>query len=119
MALLSRLPPVGMKLAISLVRWADGWGALPARFVRFDPMFASVFLANLGSVGLDAAFHHLYEYGNIPIFCALGRVREQPSPTVMVRWTLDERVEDGLYATRALERFRQRVEDPDGEGAEP
>jgi hypothetical protein len=103
------LPPLLLgPLARLLVR-LDHWGLLPGFFMRSDPMFASVFVANLGSVGLDAAFHHLYEYGNIPIFLVMGRIREH---RVTFRWSFDDRVEDGLYCARSLERFRARVEDP-------
>ena len=49
---------------------ANAWRLLPRAFVDGDPFFASAFVTNLGSVGLDAAYHHLYEYGTIPIFCA-------------------------------------------------
>jgi hypothetical protein len=42
----------------------------------------------------------------------------QPDGTVAVRkqfllrWTLDERIEDGLYCARALELVRTRLENP-------
>ena len=49
---------------------------MPRFFVDGDPMFASIFFANLGSIGMDAPRHHLYEYGNIPLFCAVGTARD-------------------------------------------
>ena len=35
-----------------------------------------VLVANLGSIDMDAPFHHLYEWGNIPLFCAVGRASD-------------------------------------------
>lgn len=118
------LPGIGRRAALGLIRRADALGMLPAWYVDPDPMYASAFLANLGSVGLDAGFHHLYEYGTASLFCAIGRVRQSPSPAgngtghpeVVLRLTFDERVEDGLYARRSLERFREVLEDPDALG---
>lgn len=95
---------------------------LPKPFIEGDPFFASAFVTNLGSVGLDGAFHHLYEYGTIPIFAALGRVHdtveaEAGEPvvrrTATIRFTYDERVEDGLYAAGAIADFQRFVERPD------
>jgi hypothetical protein len=109
-----KLPAPLLRLGTRLVRWLDGRNLLPARFIAEDSLFASVFVANLGSVGLDAAFHHLYEYGTIPIFVTVGQVG--PRPVVLsdghvgardvfaLRYTYDERIEDGFYAARALER---------------
>jgi len=84
-------------------------GLAPRSLVESDPMYASAFVANLGSVGIDAAYHHLYEHGNCPLFVTIGRVVDGK---LTIRYTFDERVEDGLYCARALQLFAQRVEDP-------
>lgn len=117
------LPGVARRAALAAVRTADAFGALPRWFIDGDPMFASAFLANLGSIRLDAAFHHLYEYGSIGLFCVIGPATEVPvvggdgqwssRPRVTLRLTYDERLEDGFYAHRSLERFQQLLEDPD------
>lgn len=101
----------------------DEWGLLPGFFIRDDPMFASVFIANLGSLKMDAGFHHLYEYGNIPIFVTLGQIKESHSLTkdgsvqtqslMTIRYSFDERIEDGLYCLQSLGRFQEILEDPE------
>jgi pyruvate/2-oxoglutarate dehydrogenase complex dihydrolipoamide acyltransferase (E2) component len=78
-------------------------------------------IANLGSIDLDAGYHHLYEYGNIPMLIMAGRNKEevvvgkdgQPEvrPMMTLRYSFDERIEDGLYGARALEMMK-RIEDP-------
>jgi hypothetical protein len=114
LALLLRLPPTLRRAAVLAVNRVDALGLLPKSWVEPDPFFASVFVTNLGSIGIDAAFHHLYDYGNIPIFCAIGRVTydDRGVPWVTLRFTYDERVEDGFYAARALDLLRGYVEDP-------
>jgi hypothetical protein len=115
------LPPVGVRALMVLARAADAVGMLPRAFIDNDPMYASMFIANLGSLKMDAAYHHLYEYGNIAVFCVIGRTKDVPvvvdgklttQPTVTLRFSYDERVEDGLYAQRALQLLREWVEDP-------
>jgi len=119
-----RIPLFLLGPLVRFVMWLDRVNFLPYAFFKQDPMFASVFVANLGSIKLDAAFHHLYEYGNVPIFVTIGRTIETPfvrpdgtlgtRRELLLRWTLDERIEDGLYCARALDLVRERVENPEG-----
>lgn len=118
-----KLPAPLLRLAIKLQRVFDGWNLLPKSLIQDDPLYASAFVANLGSVGLDAAFHHLYDYGSIPIFATMGRVhravvvRDDGSvgshEVFQMRYTYDERVEDGFYAARALEHVAATLADPE------
>jgi pyruvate/2-oxoglutarate dehydrogenase complex dihydrolipoamide acyltransferase (E2) component len=84
-------------------------------------MYASLFLANLGSAGISDAYHHLYEYGTVSLFGAMSAVR--PTPLVegdrlvvgeglSVRWTFDERIHDAFYAARSLIIVQRVIEDP-------
>lgn len=114
-AFLLRLPPPLVRAAMALHRGLDALGLLPRAMIESDPMFASVFVANLGSVGLDAGYHHLWEHGNCPLFCVVGRLRENAdgARVATLKWTFDERVEDGLYCARSLERLRELIENPE------
>jgi hypothetical protein len=117
------LPAPLLRVGVKLLRWLDRWNLLPGSFIHPDPMYASMFVANLGSVGLEAAFHHLYEWGNCPFFAALGKSKtvmtpEGPRRVCTVRYTFDERVEDGLYCATALELVKQRVESPESDRVE-
>jgi hypothetical protein len=121
-SLVMRLPGPVIRLAVWLAKALDAWNLLPAFFTRDDPMFASVFLANLGSAGLSDAFHHLYEYGTTAMFGALSAPARMPfveqdavvaREGVGVRFTFDERINDGFYAARSLAIARRIVEDPE------
>jgi hypothetical protein len=122
LGLLFLLPGFLVSAVVSLFMKLDHWGLMPGFVLRQDPMFASMFIANLGSIGMDAGFHHLFEYGNIPIFLTVGQSRTELKPTaeggvearpvMVLRYSFDERVEDGLYCARALELFKGFVEDP-------
>jgi hypothetical protein len=117
-----RLPGPLLRLAVRAQRVLDGWNLLPPSLTRDDPLYASAFVANLGSVGLDAAYHHLFDYGTCPIFVTMGRVHRTPvvrddgsvgsHEVFTLRYTYDERIEDGFYAARALERLAACLADP-------
>lgn len=111
-----------LKRMMGALAWLDGLNLIPNAMIRQDPMYASMFLANLGSIGLDAPYHHLYEYGTIPLFVVLGKIKKAPVVTAddqlavgkvaEVRYTFDERITDGYYAARSLELFESLIADP-------
>ena len=123
LSLVLMLPAFLLRWLVRLQQWAYDVNLLPQALIRPDPMYASMFVANLGSLKLKAAYHHLYEYGNIPLFAVVGAMErvvaldEQGNVTARtvaeIKWSLDERTEDGLYCAQSLELVRQLVEDPE------
>lgn len=127
LGLLMRFPGFVRRIVMAAIRGLDRLGMLPRGYIEKDPMYTSTFFANMASIGMPPVYHHLYEYGTGGIFCSLGRpVAEPGSPTsgtdrrrvMEVRFTFDERVEDGLASWYALRRFKQVVEDPESAGLE-
>src|SRR5262245_22013302 len=121
LGILLALPGFLLALLIGLMKRLYGWGLAPRSLVDSDPMYTSAFVANLGSLKIDAAYHHLFEHGNCPLFVTIGQVHHMPDvvdgqialqPQVTSRYTFDERVEDGLYCARSLQLLARRVEDP-------
>lgn len=101
----------------------DYHNALPGPLRDAIPLYTSVYLVNTGSIGIDAPFHHLYEWGSASVFVAIGRVapaavvdedgRVVARDRVTIRFTLDERASDGFYFARTAEVFRRLVEEPE------
>jgi len=121
LAVFLRLPQLLLAASVALLRWLDDHGLAPRALIGDDPMYTSAFVANLGSLGIDAAYHHLFEYGNCPLFCTVGRVMAIPMvvdgaveirPSLQLRYSYDERIEDGFYAASALAKMRSWIEDP-------
>ncbi len=124
LGLILAMPGPVVRFLMWLARSLDAWNLMPGAMIRTDPMYASVFIANLGSVKLEAPYHHLYEWGNVPIFAAIGAVKKVPvvtpdgtsvAPTTVcdVHYSFDERIEDGLYCATSLESIKRMVEDPE------
>jgi hypothetical protein len=125
LGLLLFFPGFVRRIIMAVVRNADRLGFLPRGFIDRDPMYTSTFFANMASLGMPPVYHHLYEYGTCSVFGSIGRpVAEPGSPTsgpdrrrvMTVRWTYDERGDDGLNAWYALRRFKQVIEDPEASG---
>lgn len=114
MSLLLRLPGPLIRVALGLARLADRFGWLPRRIIDADPLYASLFLANLGSIDYPAGFHHLWEYGTTSMFGVMGRIERgaDGARKFEMAWTYDERIEDGLYSYYTLGMIRDWIEDP-------
>jgi hypothetical protein len=111
-----RLPAWMTRIFIWLLHQANQLGALPRSVLDDDPLCTSCFVANLGSVNMEAGYHHLWEYGTCSIFVMLGAIHERADgKRVMVtKYTYDERIEDGLYGGLTMEAIKDGVENPEG-----
>jgi len=106
--------------------WLDNHNLLPYSVTESDPNWSSIFLANVGSFGLNPPFHHLFERGNCPVFMAVGKVRDENrlvaasdgSPKIethkilRINYSFDDRIADGVYLGKALELMRGYIESP-------
>ena len=123
MAFVLKLPRLVLKAIVALLRALDYLNLMPRSMIDADELYSSVFLANLGGVGLDAPLHHLYDWGTIPIFTVVGKIEKVPvvneagqieaRDILPLRWTFDERVADGYYAAGSLDMVRDFVLDPE------
>lgn len=114
MAVALRFPPSLIRLGVWLLQRANELGMLPRSMIDPDPLFTSIFVANLGSVGLDAGYHHLWQYGTCSIFGVMGRVKRRPDGRryIEVQYSYDERMEDGLYGAKSMEIIKGYIENP-------
>ncbi|PID35623.1 MAG: hypothetical protein CR993_09260 [Rhodobacterales bacterium] len=122
MALLSYLPRWIVPLLVKLQRFAEYINIFPRSLVDNDPLYASLMISHLGTIGINAAYHHLYEHGTIPIFVTIGKRRMKPvvmadgsieaRPIVTARYAFDERIADGFYAARAIDLVQKFMENP-------
>ncbi|MBU0935193.1 MAG: 2-oxo acid dehydrogenase subunit E2 [Spirochaetes bacterium] len=121
---LAKLPDFLLRLLIGGMNWLDSKNLMLPSLIESDPMWCSVFLTNVGSFGLDAPYHHLFERGNCPIFLAVGKVRKQAvlqddgsltqRKILVLRYSYDERVAEGVYMGRTLDLVRTLIENPAG-----
>lgn len=115
------LPRPLLRFFVRLLRWLDDANLLPGMFIKGDGMYTSMFIANLGSLGMKPGYHHLYEWGNCPLFMMAGRVEERPAvvdgqvvaqKTLHIRWSYDERIDDGLNSRYGMDAVRRVLENP-------
>jgi len=118
----------------NLFRVLDRFNIAPRRMIEADPLFSSVYFANLGSIGLDPPYHQLYDWGTASVFMVVGRIFQKDAPRsgdeprgngagrrhfVTVKFTVDERIADGLYFAHAVSLFQRLVSRPESLEAAP
>lgn len=129
LTLSTRFPHFIRRILAGVYRATDQMNLLPRRLIESDPMFATVFVANLGSLGLDRTWHHLYEHGTCSLFAVLGKQRKDliadsrgrpvSCDVLTIRWSFDERITDAYYCALSLDLVRRIVEDPAQYAGEP
>jgi hypothetical protein len=117
----------GLPGAKAFASWAfralDRFNIAPARMIANDPLYTSAYFANLGSLGLETPYHHLYEWGTASLFVVLGRMFQKEVPRaggppasrhfINMKVTVDERIADGIYYAHASSLFARLLSHPE------
>jgi len=121
MYVLSKIP--GAYAVVSnLFRLLNRLNIAPRAMLKSDPLFTSVYVANLASLNLTTPFHHLYEWGTASLFFVMGRMERRKEAqadgsvrdrhVMNVKVTLDERISEGLYFAHAVDLFKRIMDEP-------
>lgn len=123
MDLFTKLPRWLMRIVMKILFLLDYYGRVPLSLVKADPNHASVFLTNLGSIGLSADYHHLFNWGTCSIFVVVGERKWEPvfardgsyemHEVVDIAITLDERIADGYYYARTIQLIKYLLQNPE------
>ncbi|MFQ8765473.1 MAG: hypothetical protein ACLR8U_02310 [Oscillospiraceae bacterium] len=121
--LLSLIPGIVFKFVVWLLKVADYFGLLPKFLLEVSPFHGSIFFTSMGSLGIPPIVHHLYDFGNLPVFCAFGckyRKNEIDMEGNLVQrkyidFTVntDERICDGFYFATALKHMKKLLQHPE------
>jgi len=121
--LIMSVPGFMVKFLVWLLKSLDYIGLMPKIINEVSPFHTSVFVSNLGSVGIQPVYHHLYEFGTTSIFIVFGmkskeKVLNSDNEVVEKKYvrlcvTTDERIADGLYFASAFKMYRNLIKNPE------
>ena len=116
------IPGLLLKFLVSVLQVLDYFGLLPRALTRLSPFHGSLYITSMASLGIPPIYHHLYDFGNVPVFCSFGkkrRVYETLRDGTVVRrkyidcnYVTDERIVDGFYFASALRYLHGLLDDP-------
>ena len=117
------VPGLFLKFTVWLLKLLDYFGLLPKFLVELSPFHGSLFFTSMGSLGIPPIYHHLYDFGNLPVFGAFGMKRKAneilDDGTVVqrkyidVKFVLDERIVDGYYYATFFKYYKRLLAHPE------
>lgn len=120
--LLNYIPGLLLKFVVWLLNLLDYFGLVPKALLAVSPFHGSLYITSMGSLGIPPIFHHLYDFGNVPVFCSFGakqkRYELQADGTVAEHkyidytFVTDERICDGFYYASALKLIKSYLRNP-------
>ena len=123
MATLNKIPRPLLRFVVSILVWMQYHDILPEAVRAVDPYRATVFISNLGSIKLEASYHHLVNWSLNSIFVLANRMHKMPffnddgtyemKDGMTFGFTIDERIADGFYFGKSLNLFKNILAHPE------
>ena len=117
------IPGILKKFVFWLLKLLDYFGFLPEALLEVSPFHGSIFFTSMASLGIPPVYHHLYDFGNLPVFLCMGdkyKKKEQKDDGSFetrkyMKYTVvsDERICDGFCYSRALKAFKRYLQHPE------
>ena len=123
MTKLLKLPRWMLRIIVNILFALDRNGKVPYDLIKADPNYSSIFMTNLGSIGMDSGYHHLNNWGTNSFFVMIGKKHLAPEwhedgsctvrPVISLGLTLDERIGDGYYYAGTVRLLHKILENPE------
>ena len=119
---LSLIPGVAIRLAVKFLTFLDKHGIMPKSIIEASPFHTSVFLTNVGSLGIDSIYHHLYNFGTTSMFFAMGKKKKSyvydddeihEEKCITLAFVGDERICDGYYYATSFKQLSKYLKKPE------
>lgn len=120
--ILSFLPRWIFRFAVNLLYFLDYFDWIPAFLLDLSPFHCSALITSMGSLGIKPIYHHLYNFGNAPMFISFGTTRNEyendnkgdikHNRYLDLKFTLDDRICDGQYYASAMHALVNYIKHP-------
>lgn len=119
---LDKIPDWLLRKVVRFLKFLDRHNMMPYPVIKASPFHASAFVTNMGSLGINAIYHHIYNFGTVGIFLAIGRKNKSlkmvkgevvEEKTLKLAFVSDERICDGYYYATALKQFFRYLKRPE------
>ncbi len=121
--IVSAIPGLLCRWAIKFLNGLDYFGIMPKSLIKVSPFHGSMIITSMGSLGVNPVYHHIYDFGNLPLFISYGakqrecKLNEDGSiekiKYIDIKFVMDERICDGFYYASAINLMKKLVENPE------
>ncbi len=120
---ITKIPGFIFRFGMWLLRGLDYMRCLPRALLRVSPFHGSMIITSMGSLGIPAIYHHLYNFGTLPIFISYGSIfsadaikrdgTRERHHFVTFKVVTDERICDGYYYASAFKKIKRYLLHPE------
>ena len=124
-----KAPRFLLRFALTILRIMDYFGWLPQSLLDASPFHGSMIITDLGSLRIGPVYHHIYNFGTLPVFISFGAKRHAyeldrhgnmvDRKYVDCKFVMDERTVDGHYYAQFLQAIRYLFQHPEVVEAPP
>ena len=117
-----KFPRLLFRWTVRLINVLDYWGLCPKALMDALPFWGSMIITSMGSLGIKPIYHHLYNFGNLPVFVSYGTKRRvyeldrkgnvTQKKVIDMKVVTDERICDGFEYATAFKYWRRHIENP-------
>lgn len=119
---LSLVPDFVLRWAVKFLWFLDKHGLMPKAIIDASPFHTTAFLTNVGSLGIDSIYHHLYNFGTTSMFFSMGKKKKsyiyeddeiQQEKCITIAFVGDERICDGYYYASSFKLLSKYLRKPE------
>lgn len=120
--LFNYVPNIILSIVIKFLKFLDKYGLLPKFIIDLSPFHTSVFLTNVGSLGIDSIYHHIYNFGTTSMFFSMGKKKKsfiyeddeiREEKCITIGFVGDERICDGYYFANSFKQLVKYLKKPE------
>ena len=120
--LFNLIPSFLIRFIVKMLNFADKHGMMPKKIIEASPFHTSVYLTNVGSLGIDSIYHHLYNFGTTSLFFAMGKKKKsyiceddeiKEEKCITIAFVGDERICDGYYYASSFKQLFRYLKNPE------
>ncbi len=107
---------------VRILNFMDKHGIMPKVVIKASPFHTSVFLTNVGSLGIDSIYHHIYNFGTTSLFFSMGKKKKsyiyeddeiKEEKCITIAFVGDERICDGHYYASSFKQLNKYLKKPE------
>lgn len=120
--LLNKMSYGSVRRIVKFLKFLDKHGILPKKIIDLSPFHTSTFVTNVGSIGIDSIYHHLYDFGTTSMFFSIGKKKKsyiynedeiEQDKCITVAFVGDERICDGYYYASSFKTLNKYLRKPE------
>ncbi|MBR5867556.1 MAG: hypothetical protein IKZ04_06555 [Spirochaetaceae bacterium] len=122
-SLLGCIPRFLLKFTVDFLKFLDYNGWLPKFLTDLSPFHGTLVITSMASLGIPSIYHHLYNFGNVPVFISFSAIRKENEVDkegnvskvryLDLNFSTDERICDGHYYAVAFREIKRNLLHPE------